>query len=64
MRNLVLARELLNEKFKGGWKATPARKEAIARYYQKNPSTLNHVESELRAYNTPTWRLCQDARIC
>ena len=50
---LVLARELLNENSKVVGKATPARKEAIARYYQKISSTLNHVESELRAYNTP-----------
>jgi len=49
---LALARELLNENSKVG-KAPPARKEAIARYYQKISSTLNHVESELRANNTP-----------
>jgi len=49
---LALAREMLNANSRIE-KAPPARKEAIARYYQKISTTLNHVESELRANQTP-----------
>jgi len=49
---LALARDMLNANPKIE-KAPPARKEAIARYYQKISTTLNHVEKELRANQTP-----------
>ncbi len=49
---LALARDMLNANPRVE-KAPPARKEAIARYYQKISTTLNHVESELRANQTP-----------
>jgi len=49
---LSLARDMLNANAKVE-KAPPARKEAIARYYQKISATLNHVERELRANQTP-----------
>lgn len=49
---LALARDMLNANPKIE-KAPPARKEAIARYYQKISTTLNHAEKELRANQTP-----------
>ena len=49
---LALAREMLNANSRIE-KAPPARKETIARYYQKISTTLNHVEKELRANQTP-----------
>jgi hypothetical protein len=49
---LALARDMLNANSKIE-KAPPARKEAIARYYQKISSTLVHAETELRANQSP-----------
>ncbi len=49
---LALARDMLNANSRIE-KAPPARKEAIARYYQKISTTLNHAEKELRANQTP-----------
>lgn len=49
---LALARELLNKNSKIE-KAPAARKEAIARYYQKISTTLNHAERELRTNQSP-----------
>jgi len=49
---LALARDMLNANPRIV-KAPPARKEAIARYYQKISTTLNHAERELRANQTP-----------
>lgn len=49
---LALARDMLNANVKIE-KAPPARKEAIARYYQKISTTLSHAEKELRANQSP-----------
>ncbi|HBE43050.1 MAG TPA: hypothetical protein DDW27_17965 [Bacteroidales bacterium] len=49
---LALARDMLNANARIE-RAPPARREAIARYYQKISTTLNHAEKELRANQSP-----------
>jgi len=49
---LALARDMLNANPKIE-KAPPARRGAIARYYQKISTTLNHAEKELRENQAP-----------